>query len=178
MQHFYQCIVGWCDFEDLYAEAVRRAPSDTASSFVEVGVCYGRSAAFMAVEIENSGKEIRQHLVDKWSDEAEYHFVNRAVGEPFDCALYRGDSAEAADYFDDGSVDFCFIDADHSYEGVKRDILAWLPKVADGGAIGGHDHTAEFPGVVVAVAQIFGSFAVHRGTSWYMSPEALTAWRT
>jgi hypothetical protein len=54
--------------------------------------------------------------------------------------LMRLDSAEAAGMMEDGSEDFVFIDADHSYEGCKRDIEAWAPKVSPGGWIGGHDY--------------------------------------
>lgn len=39
----------------------------------------------------------------------------------------------------DFCLDFCFIDADHSYEGVKNDITNWIGKVKLGGWICGHD---------------------------------------
>ena len=42
--------------------------------------------------------------------------------------------------FPDGSVDFCFIDADHTPKGVRRDMTAWWPKVRAGGLLGGHDY--------------------------------------
>lgn len=48
-------------------------------------------------------------------------------------------SVLAARHVPDGSLDFAFIDGDHSYRGVCDDILAWLPKVRPGGWIGGHD---------------------------------------
>lgn len=50
------------------------------------------------------------------------------------------DSAEAAKWIPDGCLDFVFIDADHSYEGVKRDIQAWRPKLKAGGLLSGHDY--------------------------------------
>ena len=55
-----------------------------------------------------------------------------------------------------GWVDFVFIDAEHTYEGVRDDIIAWSPKVRPGGIIAGHDYTPErFPGVVAAVDEAF-----------------------
>ena len=50
------------------------------------------------------------------------------------------DSVAAAGKVKDGYLDFVFIDGDHSYEGVARDIAAWLPKVKPGGWLMGHDY--------------------------------------
>lgn len=50
------------------------------------------------------------------------------------------DSAESATMFDDESVDFCFVDASHRAEDVKRDIEAWWPKIKLGGVLAGHDY--------------------------------------
>ena len=40
----------------------------------------------------------------------------------------------------EGSLDLCFIDADHTYEGVSKDILAYQSKVKKGGIFCGHDY--------------------------------------
>ena len=48
-------------------------------------------------------------------------------------------SLEAANLIKDKSLDICFIDADHRYAAVKADILAYAPKVKDGGILSGHD---------------------------------------
>lgn len=45
----------------------------------------------------------------------------------------------ASTFFADESLDFVFIDADHSFDGVKNDILNWSPKIRKGGFIIGHD---------------------------------------
>jgi hypothetical protein len=50
------------------------------------------------------------------------------------------DSVKAAQCLPDNSLDFVFIDADHSYEGCSADIAAWAPKVKPGGLVGGHDY--------------------------------------
>ena len=57
--------------------------------------------------------------------------------------VIKGDSADSAAAFADESVDFVFIDADHSYAGISRDITAWLPKVKRGGVLAGHDYHSD-----------------------------------
>jgi predicted O-methyltransferase YrrM len=54
-------------------------------------------------------------------------------------------SLKAASLINDRSMDFVFIDADHSYAGVKADLAAWVPKVRPGGWICGHDYGNAMP---------------------------------
>jgi len=57
--------------------------------------------------------------------------------------VLRMDSVDAAKTMEDGSLDFVFIDCDHSYEGCKSDIEAWATKVKAGGLLSGHDYALE-----------------------------------
>jgi predicted O-methyltransferase YrrM len=52
-------------------------------------------------------------------------------------------SKEANKKFDKNSLDFIFIDGDHTYKFVKKDIELWLPKLKKNGIIAGHDYYAE-----------------------------------
>lgn len=56
------------------------------------------------------------------------------------CFMIRCDSKNAAELFDDESLDFVYIDANHKYEFVKEDISLWYPKVRKGGIVAGHDY--------------------------------------
>lgn len=49
-------------------------------------------------------------------------------------------SMEAVKRFEDNSLDFVYIDGDHSYEAVRDDMTAWFPKVKPGGIMAGDDY--------------------------------------
>lgn len=65
----------------------------------------------------------------------------------------RGYSENEAKHFEDGYFDFAFIDAQHDYISVKRDIELWTPKV--NGLMAGHDYCEKFPDVMRAVDESF-----------------------
>ena len=58
------------------------------------------------------------------------------------------------------TLDFVYIDGNHSYEYTKKDIANYYPLIRSGGVIGGHDYKAFFhPGIEKAVDE----FAAERG---------------
>jgi len=63
-------------------------------------------------------------------------------------------------YFPNGFFDLVFIDAEHTYDAVKKDIELWWPLLRSGGFICGHDYWGEYgaryPGVKKAVDERFG----------------------
>ena len=63
-------------------------------------------------------------------------------------------SSEASRLFDLESLDFVYLDANHSYEGCKKDLELWYPKIKTGGVIAGHDYPS-WPGVKQAVDEFF-----------------------
>ena len=82
-------------------------------------------------------------------------------------SLVQKTSDDAVLDFTDESFDFIYIDGIHQYENVKQDIINYLPKVKKGGVIGGHDYGPHWPGVKVAVDEMFGQpDKVFKDTSW------------
>ena len=75
--------------------------------------------------------------------ERRYRGVLRRFRKEIDAGVvvvHRGMSWDVAESFDDDSLDWVYIDADHSYESVRRDLAAYLPKVKAGGLITGDDY--------------------------------------
>lgn len=62
--------------------------------------------------------------------------------------------------------DMVFIDGDHSYNGVLRDIETWYPRIKTGGLISGHD--VGHPPIRQALSELLPNYLIVNGTSiWY-----------
>ena len=68
--------------------------------------------------------------------------------------LFRMPSVKGARMIADGSLDFVYIDGQHMYKHIRKDIKAWYPKVREGGFIGGHDYNSATEGVIRAVNEL------------------------
>jgi len=125
----------------------------------EVGCFAGRLSAFWLYIMP----QLEVTMVDRWqavAPDSRYarsgdDFAKRLTQHDFDDARERAaqqtafaadrvrfvqaDTVKGADQVEDGSLDFVFIDAEHTYEAVKADIQAWYPKVRAGGIVSGHD---------------------------------------
>jgi predicted O-methyltransferase YrrM len=149
-------IDGWCDYRDFYA-AVAKALPDNAR-IAEVGSWMGQSVIWLCQRLQDIGKRVEVHCVDTWRGEQNQplHSVVvdahggtiierfkeniRAAGVDDMITLHVGDSAERAVDFEDGTLDFVFIDAAHDYDSVVKDMAAWYPKIKPGGIWAGHDY--------------------------------------
>jgi hypothetical protein len=96
------------------------------------------------------------YLVDVWKqlDIAEYEdlsnqknskeiysdCISNINNESSRCIMIRASSKNAVYLFNDESLDFVYIDANHKYDFVKKDIALWYPKVRRGGILSGHDY--------------------------------------
>ena len=75
----------------------------------------------------------------EWDDIYNQAMMNIAMSNG-PSLVWRMTSAEAAAHVPDKSLDFVFIDADHTYEGTLRDIALWLPKCRK--LLMGHDYNS------------------------------------
>lgn len=70
--------------------------------------------------------------------------------------ILRETSEQANNHFENSSLDFIYLDANHSYEGVWADLNRWFDKVRAGGLLIGDDYGHIcFPGVKQAVDRFF-----------------------
>lgn len=131
----------------------------------ELGVKEGRTSEYL------SAMGVAMLAVDLWKplpgtpyadwDHEKYLWDFRKSVKGRDVTILRLSTDDASKIVDNESLDFVFIDADHSYEGVQSDIEHWTSKVKKGGAIMGHDYGEknikenEFAGVKQAVDEAF-----------------------
>jgi predicted O-methyltransferase YrrM len=123
-------------------------------TIVEVGVWTGHLTTHLGLHAKKTGSKV--HAVDNWSGDGSL-LDNNKVNNPKKMfinnmrkynllrtvKIHHGDSVDAASKFKDGSIDFLFLDADHRYSGVIRDLEAWFPKVKQGGIFAGHDYSGK-----------------------------------
>jgi autotransporter strand-loop-strand O-heptosyltransferase len=174
-------IFGDFDFEPIYRYVVDNIND---AHIVEVGAWMGKSTSFMAKEIKDSGKNIIFDVVDTWKgtvNEKDHQEIVKEHGGSIykvfkknmtDAGLdgYHNPkimtSNKAYRRYDDESLDFVFLDSDHSYKSVNKDIEKWYPKIKPGCIIAGHDWIDPFPGVKQAVREQFGIDYIIYHNSW------------
>lgn len=178
MKHYWLDLPGpvWFSGAEIYRRYVASVTGPSVA--VELGAWKGRSTCFMGVEIANSGKPIIFYAVDHWrgieGEEGYEPDPDDQSGQLFEVFqrniaavaehvnVIRSDTAAAAKQFEDASIDFLYIDANHTYDGVLRDLTAWFPKVKTGGTIAGDDWCFSVHGehtVRNAVTDFFGKGA-------------------
>ena len=114
------------------------------ATIVEIGSYLGASTCFLAGGVRaTDGKVV---AVDTWTNigmtEGSRDTYAEFLGntEPLQKWITprRGFSKDIAVGFDQ-PIDLLFVDGDHSYEAVRMDLEAWLPKMKDGGIVVFHD---------------------------------------
>ena len=116
---------------------------------VEIGVYKGKFTCALAKRAPN----MELIGVDAWQvypgykdyenndleSEAYKEALRKTIDKP-NVKLLNSWSVDASKKFEDASLDYIFIDANHTYEWVVEDLKAWAPKVREGGIVMGHDY--------------------------------------
>lgn len=151
------------DVLPFYSFIQERIPQ--GGTFAEVGVYQGRSFAFMAL----LRPDLHAIAVDAWTvpslepsrgdattlQQFWYHMKRLGIDQRIH--VIQDDSATAIAALH--PVDFLFLDGDHNYPGVRRDIEAGLRVVKRGGVISGHDYAGD-NGVCQAVRELVPGYQV------------------
>jgi len=124
----------------------------------EIGVRTGRTT----FHILDNNPMCEMYAVDKDITQ----FFNESVKTKYGHRLktYETDSRVSPDFVADNSLDFFFIDASHTYKNVKKDLIAWIPKLKPDGWMLGHD--IDYPSVEAAVMDVIGFYEVGPDNVW------------
>lgn len=145
----------------------------------EIGVSEGRFSEAMLIEIP--GVELMS--IDLWAPygrisqelaEKRYAKAVERLSRYPNCTIMRMSSLEAAQQVENGSLDFVYIDADHSGDAVLMDILLWAPKVRKGGCVAGHDWYAFYQAGVIQAVLAYTS--MHSINPWYVTWDREPSW--
>lgn len=118
------------------------------TSGIEIGVLRGETVDLLLTCFDN----LHMTSIDNSPQPEAFKVVN-AFKDRFNIIVNSSDEAIKSIA---GQRDFVWIDGDHHYEQVKRDILNYWPLVRIGGVIGGHDYCKDAGDVSRAVKEILG----------------------
>jgi cephalosporin hydroxylase len=116
----------------------------------EVGVMHGgyskhvlkdwRGQKYYMIDLwDRQDKEIYREKTDDINYDVKYREAKRVADADPRVFMLRGMSVDMAPILPDDSLDWVFIDANHSYKAVLEDMDAYFPKVKSGGLFSGHD---------------------------------------
>lgn len=89
--------------------------------------------------MDDFGSDHRPGFFDPIGDNRRKDAINKLEEFSDRSTLIKGTSLDCINNFQDSSIDFCYIDGDHSLEGVYNDIYSYINKVRTGGIICGDD---------------------------------------
>lgn len=163
---------GNCELNDL--SIYIKNDGGVIDNIVEIGSFQGESTTIFSENFKNS----KIFAVDVWTNNYE---MNSNANNPVDVEnnfniitkeysniiKIKMSSEKFSNIIADNSIDFVYIDGDHSYEGVTLDITKWKNKVKKGGYIGGHDYVEDRKDLVRAVKENFPNDMINVfGWSW------------
>jgi predicted O-methyltransferase YrrM len=156
---------------------------EATGDVVEIGSWQGRSTSFLARAVSDSGNGrffAIDHFKGNVGKETSYvvgkhdlsdlkqNFLANMKTLSLDSSVNLLDmpTIEAAKEFRRGQVRFAFIDGDHTYEGVSRDIELIIPLLCPRAIMVFDDFSTAFPGLLKAVDEMLKSIKHSRCLSY------------
>lgn len=128
--------------------------SSNSKTVVEIGVWKGDFSKDLLKTCEFIE---RYYMIDPWANLPDWNKPFNVDSETFDhiydeaitktsfakdkITVLRGRTKEVIDKIPDNSLDFAYIDGDHTLRGITIDLINLLPKIKENGFIGGDDFT-------------------------------------
>jgi hypothetical protein len=155
------------------------SPEQSAIWGVEIGVECGVYSRVLV----SGAPRVRLIMVDPWQHYPGYRdhvsqeklegFVLEARKVQHDfpgrATIIRRYSVEAAPLHQNETLDFVYIDGNHSIDNVIADLAAWTPKVRRGGLIMGHDYRKPKNNIGHHVVEAVNAWTyAHRITPWFL----------
>jgi hypothetical protein len=147
-------------------------------SGVEVGVCDGTYSEILC----KANPDAKIYGVDPFIPYADYHDYRRwkTVNGYHQAAIERLSpyknysfiekfSMDAVKDFEDNSLDFVYIDANHNFQNVTNDVIEWNRKLKVGGILAGHDYTKLHQGSDSHVPYVIDAYTAAKGLRpWFV----------
>ena len=134
----------------------------------EIGVDRGRFSEYMFTVIPG----LHLYCVDPWRwklrGESRYNSTVMRLSDR-NATIIRKDAMDARYDVADESLDFVYIDGDHTFDYVMSDLIWWAKKVRYGGMVAGHDAYRFRGGGVVPAVEAYTR--QHGITRWFLTDE-------
>lgn len=129
-----------------------------ASLFSELGFKTGaevgvETGVYSEILLKNNSG-LKLYSIDPWEAYANHYEEAKIRLAPYNCEIIRKLSQDAVKDFADDSLDFVYIDGDHSFLNITSDIIEWSKKVKVGGIISGHDYAKHKKYMNIHVKQV------------------------
>ncbi len=169
------------------AEILDSSRDDLPGFFKEMGFSVGAEIGVdkgeFSEKFARSGLSL--YAIDPWKSYSDYkdsrgqqrldflyEHTKRVLAPYQKCTVVRKTSMEAVKDFEDGSLDFVYIDGNHQLRYVIEDLTEWSKKVRTGGVVCGHDYIYTNPRtqagichVIYAVNAFTQAYKIH---DWYL----------
>ncbi len=149
------------------------------AKFLEMGVFHGRGLIYLAQHSEFEIYGVDSFIAENTpympeGIKTDPEFYGKCLSNLFEFDVQRKvtlialESGRASRLFKDQSLDCVFIDGEHTYEAVMRDINLWKSKVKQGGYLSGDDYGEPWGGVIKAVDELFPERIIVPNWTWYV----------